>query len=88
MNMIKLDNGVEMPPAGLGVFQSPPEETAAAVEAALQIGYRHIDTTAACGNEREAGHGLTMVVYDAEPDSRTAGALALLASWSFSAVER
>jgi hypothetical protein len=35
----------------LGVFQSPPEETTTAVEAALAIGYRHIDT-AAYGNDR------------------------------------
>ena len=44
-----------MPALGLGVFQSPPEETAAAVEAALKAGYRHIDTAAAYGNEREVG---------------------------------
>src|SRR3954451_9603693 len=50
-----LNNGVTMPALGLGVFQSPPEETAAAVEAALDIGYRHIDTAAAYGNEREVG---------------------------------
>ena len=44
-----------MPALGLGVFQSPPEETTAAVEAALRDGYRHIDTAAAYGNEREVG---------------------------------
>ncbi len=44
-----------MPALGLGVFQSPPEETTAAVEAALKAGYRHIDTAAAYGNEREVG---------------------------------
>ena len=53
-----LNNGVRMPALGLGVFQSPPEETAAAVEAALTIGYRHIDTAAAYGNEREVGEGI------------------------------
>src|SRR4051794_19149279 len=42
-----------MPALGLGVFQSPPEETTAAVEAALRDGYRLIDTAAAYGNERE-----------------------------------
>jgi len=46
-----LNNGVAMPAIGLGVFQSPPEETAAAVEAALKTGYRHIDTAAAYLNE-------------------------------------
>ncbi len=49
---ITLNNGVVMPALGFGVFQTPPEETAAAVEAALATGYRHIDTAAAYGNER------------------------------------
>jgi diketogulonate reductase-like aldo/keto reductase len=53
-----LNNGVTMPALGLGVFQSPPEETAAAVEAALRVGYRHIDTAAAYGNERQVGAGI------------------------------
>jgi diketogulonate reductase-like aldo/keto reductase len=52
---IRLNNGVELPALGLGVFQTPPEETRAAVEAALETGYRHIDTAAAYGNEREVG---------------------------------
>jgi diketogulonate reductase-like aldo/keto reductase len=47
-----------MPAIGLGVFQSPPEETAAAVEAALKTGYRHIDTAAAYLNERQVGEGI------------------------------
>jgi diketogulonate reductase-like aldo/keto reductase len=53
-----LNNGVTMPALGLGVFQSPPEETATAVETALNIGYRHIDTAAAYGNERQVGEGI------------------------------
>jgi diketogulonate reductase-like aldo/keto reductase len=57
-NSITLNNGVVMPAIGLGVFQTPPEETTAAVESALQIGYRHIDTAAAYGNEREVGDGI------------------------------
>jgi diketogulonate reductase-like aldo/keto reductase len=55
---ITLNNGVTMPALGLGVFQSPPEETTAAVETALATGYRHIDTAAAYGNEREVGEGI------------------------------
>ncbi|GIL26242.1 oxidoreductase [Actinocatenispora comari] len=47
-----------MPALGLGVFQSPPEETATAVETALRVGYRHIDTAAAYGNERQVGEGI------------------------------
>ena len=40
---LTLNNGVEMPALGLGVFQTPAEETRAAVEAAISPGYRHID---------------------------------------------
>jgi diketogulonate reductase-like aldo/keto reductase len=53
-----LNNGVEIPAIGLGVFQTPPDETVAAVTAALHAGYRHIDTAAAYGNEREVGQGI------------------------------
>jgi diketogulonate reductase-like aldo/keto reductase len=55
---LTLNNGVTMPALGLGVFQSPPEQTAAAVRAALTAGYRHIDTAAAYGNEREVGEAI------------------------------
>ena len=55
---ITLNNGVEMPALGLGVFLNPPEETAAAVETAIHKGYRLIDTAAAYANEREVGEGI------------------------------
>ncbi|GAA4770909.1 aldo/keto reductase [Microbacterium gilvum] len=55
---LTLNNGVTLPAIGLGVFQSAPEETAAAVAEALRVGYRHIDTAAAYGNEREVGEGI------------------------------
>jgi diketogulonate reductase-like aldo/keto reductase len=55
---ITLSNGVEMPALGFGVFQSAPAETAAAVESALGVGYRLIDTAAAYLNEREVGEGI------------------------------
>ena len=55
---ITLSNGVEMPALGLGVFQTPPDVTTASVEEALRVGYRHIDTAAAYGNEREVGDGI------------------------------
>jgi diketogulonate reductase-like aldo/keto reductase len=45
-----LNNGVELPAIGLGVFQTPPDVTTAAVEEALSLGYRHIDTAAAYFN--------------------------------------
>ncbi|MET0447425.1 MAG: aldo/keto reductase [Aeromicrobium sp.] len=53
-----LNNGVEIPAIGFGVFQADPGETAAAVTAALQAGYRHVDTAAAYGNEREVGEAI------------------------------
>ncbi|MCD5348956.1 aldo/keto reductase [Kineosporia mesophila] len=55
---LTLNNGVLMPALGLGVFQSSPEETAAAVRSALETGYRHIDTAAMYGNERQVGEGI------------------------------
>jgi diketogulonate reductase-like aldo/keto reductase len=58
MNKLMLNNDVAMPAIGLGVFQTPPDETRAAVEAALSTGYRHIDTAAAYGNEREVGEAI------------------------------
>jgi diketogulonate reductase-like aldo/keto reductase len=55
---LQLNNGVQIPALGLGVFQTPPDETTAAVAEALRVGYRHIDTAAAYGNEREVGEGI------------------------------
>jgi diketogulonate reductase-like aldo/keto reductase len=55
---VTLTNGVQMPAIGLGVFQTPPDVTTAAVEEALSVGYRHIDTAAAYFNEREVGEGV------------------------------
>lgn len=56
---VKLNNGVEIPWVGLGVFKSEPgPETQTAVEAALEIGYRHIDTAAFYRNEESVGRGL------------------------------
>ena len=56
---ITLNNGVEIPQLGFGVFQIPEDETTAAVSAALETGYRHIDTAAAYGNEAGVGRALT-----------------------------
>jgi diketogulonate reductase-like aldo/keto reductase len=55
---ITLNNRVQMPAIGLGVFQTPPAETVGAVEAAIATGYRLIDTAAAYANEREVGEGI------------------------------
>jgi 2,5-diketo-D-gluconate reductase A len=57
-SLLTLNNGVTLPSLGLGVFQSSPEDTAAAVQTALETGYRHIDTAAAYGNERQVGEGM------------------------------
>ena len=61
---ITLNNGVVMPAIGLGVFQTPPDATTDAVQAALEIGYRHIDTAAAYANEREVGEGIRRAGID------------------------
>ena len=58
MKTITLNNGVEMPALGLGVFQAPPAETRDAVRSALDAGYRHIDTAASYGNERQVGEAV------------------------------
>ena len=55
---LTLNNGVTLPALGFGVFQTPPDETVAAVTTALEIGYRHVDTAAAYGNEREVGEAI------------------------------
>jgi diketogulonate reductase-like aldo/keto reductase len=55
---VTLNNGVQMPALGFGVFQTPPDVTAQAVGTALATGYRLIDTAAAYGNEREVGEAV------------------------------
>jgi diketogulonate reductase-like aldo/keto reductase len=55
---LTLNTDIAIPATGLGVFQSPPEETVTAVETALRDGYRLIDTAAAYDNEREVGEGI------------------------------
>ncbi|MFI1653646.1 aldo/keto reductase [Streptomyces sp. NPDC020472] len=55
---VTLNNGVEMPRLGFGVFQVPDDETTAAVTAALEAGYRSIDTAAIYGNETGVGRAL------------------------------
>ena len=55
MNMIKLNNGVEMPQEGYGVFQVPAEDCERCVTDALSVGYRLIDTAAAYVNEEGVG---------------------------------
>ena len=55
----KLNNGVEIPRLGIGVYQSPPGRTTQhAIKYALSIGYRHIDTASLYGNEADVGLAL------------------------------
>jgi 2,5-diketo-D-gluconate reductase A len=56
--LIALNDGNAIPSVGLGVWQTPPQETEQAVSAALQAGYRHIDTAAGYDNEREVGRAI------------------------------
>jgi 2,5-diketo-D-gluconate reductase A len=55
---ITLNNGVEIPQLGFGVYQVPPEDTADAVTTALELGYRHIDTAEMYGNEKGVGEAV------------------------------
>ena len=56
MKTIKLNNGVEMPILGYGVFQVPPQEAERCVADALSVGYRMIDTAQAYANEEGVGN--------------------------------
>ena len=56
--LIALNDGTHIPQLGFGVFKVEPQETAAAVRAALDIGYRHIDTAQMYGNEKGVGEGI------------------------------
>ena len=55
---IQLNNGVEIPQFGFGVFQVPPDETAETVRGALDAGYRHIDTARMYQNEEGVGQAI------------------------------
>jgi len=55
---VRLNNGIDIPQLGFGVFQIPPQDTRAATLEALKVGYRHIDTAEMYGNEREVGEGV------------------------------
>jgi 2,5-diketo-D-gluconate reductase A len=55
---ITLNNGVTIPQLGFGVFQIKPEDTRQATLAALEVGYRHIDTAQMYGNEKQVGEAV------------------------------
>lgn len=58
MQTVKLNNGVEMPQIGYGVYQVTPEECERCVSDALQVGYRMIDTAQAYHNEEGVGNAI------------------------------
>lgn len=58
MKTIKLNETIEIPALGFGVFQIPQEQTKDAVVNAIQAGYRHIDTAQSYMNETEVGEGI------------------------------
>jgi 2,5-diketo-D-gluconate reductase A len=55
---ITLNNGVEIPQLGFGVYLVPPADTVAATLSALEVGYRHIDTAEMYGNEKQVGEAI------------------------------
>jgi 2,5-diketo-D-gluconate reductase A len=55
---VTLNDGTSVPAVGLGVWQTPAEDTERAVSAALSAGYRHVDTAAAYGNEEGVGRAV------------------------------
>jgi 2,5-diketo-D-gluconate reductase A len=55
---ITLNNGVEIPQLGFGVYQIKPEDTRQATLDALEVGYRHVDTAEMYGNEKEVGQAV------------------------------
>src|SRR5687768_11388652 len=58
VSLVTLNNGVQVPILGFGVYQIPPEQTEQAVTDALAAGYRHIDTAAAYVNEEAVGRAI------------------------------
>ena len=55
---VLLNNGVEIPQLGFGVFKVPPEQTEEVTRTALEIGYRHVDTAQMYGNEAGVGRAV------------------------------
>lgn len=58
-HQIALNDGTQIPQIGFGVFLIPEEETQRAVELALEVGYRHIDTASIYGNEKGVARAIT-----------------------------
>lgn len=64
MEYVTLNNGIQMPMVGYGVFEIPAEQTAGCVFDALETGYRLIDTAQAYYNEKEVGDGIQRAIKE------------------------
>ena len=64
MKYVTLNNSVQMPMVGFGVFEIPAEQTAGCVFDALESGYRLIDTAQAYYNEKEVGNGIQRAIKE------------------------
>lgn len=64
MEYVTLNNGVQMPIVGFGVFEIPAEQTTGCVFDALESGYRLIDTAQAYYNEKEVGNGIQRAIKE------------------------
>ena len=62
--VVRLNNGVEIPQLGFGVFTVPPEQTEDVTRTALEIGYRHVDTAQMYGNEAGVGRAVRAAGLD------------------------
>ncbi|MHA1684450.1 MAG: aldo/keto reductase [Promethearchaeota archaeon] len=56
---IELNNGIKMPRLGFGTFEATGKQVQIAVDHALKVGYRHVDTAYVYGNERQVGKAIT-----------------------------
>jgi 2,5-diketo-D-gluconate reductase A len=61
---VRLNNGVEIPQLGFGVFTVPPEQTEDVTRTALEVGYRHVDTAQMYGNEAGVGRAVRSAGLD------------------------
>ena len=89
-----LNNGVEMPMLGYGVFQTPPDQTERCVAEALEVGYRLIDTAQAYGNEEDMAafaaldDGSLPRIFDHDDPRRSPGCWASTSRRTSSTAER
>lgn len=66
MKTFKLNNGLEIPVLGFGVFQIPQEQTKQAILVAIEVGYRHIDMAQSYFNEEEVGEAIAETIIPRE----------------------